>query len=103
MEINMRNNKFIEKIISDKPEKEFELHIPESKLEETIQSNDELRKLSYRTIFHKCFYENIDNDFPFMDLSLKTIGIPPYDIIQVSTEKGIRYVELSKDARNYGL
>lgn len=103
VEINMRNNKFIEKIISDKPEKEFELHIPESKLEETIQSNDELRKLSYRTIFHKCFYENIDNDFPFMDLSLKTIGIPPYDIIQVSTEKGIRYVELSKDARNYGL
>ena len=38
-----------------------------------------------------------------MDLSLKTIGIPPYDIIQVSTEKGIRYVELSKDARDYGL
>lgn len=103
VEINMRNNKFIEKIISDRPEKEFELHIPESKLEETIQSNDELRKLSYRTIFHKCFYENIDNYFPFMDLSLKAIGIPPYDIIQVSTEKGIKYVELSKDARNYGL
>ena len=103
VEINMRNNKFIEKIISDRPEKEFELRIPESKLEETIQSNDELRKLSYRTIFHKCFYENIDSDFPFVDLSLKAIGIPPYDIIQVSTEKGIRYVELSKDARNYGL
>ncbi|MFS2858463.1 HesA/MoeB/ThiF family protein [Bacteroides xylanisolvens] len=103
VEINMRNNKFIDKIISDRPEREFELHIPESKLEETIQSNDELRKLSYRTIFHKCFYENIDSDFPYMELSLKEIGIPPYDIIQVSTEKGIRYVELSKDAKYYGL
>ena len=103
VEINMLNNKFIDKIISDRPEKEFEMHIPESKLEETIQSDDELRKLSYRTIFHKCFFENIDNEFPYRDLSLKDIGIPYYDIIQVSTEKGLKYVELSKDASYYGL
>lgn len=103
VEINMRNNKFIEKIISDRPEKEFVLNIPESRLEEAIQSNEELRKLSYRTIFHKCFYENIDNDFPYMELSLKEIGIPRYDIIQVSTDKGVKYVELSKDAGYFGL
>lgn len=103
VEINMRNNKFIDKIISDRPEKEFELHIPESKLEETIQANDELRRLSYRTIFHKCFYENIDGEFPYMELSLKEIGIPYYDIVQVSTDKGIRYVELGEDARRFGL
>lgn len=103
VEINMRNNKFIDKIISDKPEKEFELRIPESKLEKAIQSNDELRKLSYRTIFHKCFYENIDCDFPYMELSLKEIGFPYYDIIQVSTDKGVRYVELCEDARRFGL
>lgn len=103
VEINMRNNKFIDKIISDRPEKEFVLHIPESKLEDTIQSNEELRKLSYRTIFHKCFYENIDECFPYMELSLIEIGIPRYDIIQVSTDKGLKYVELSKDAGYFGL
>ena len=103
VEINMRNNKFIDKIISDRPEKEFELKIPESKLEEAIQSSDELRKLSYKTIFHKYFYENIDSEFPYMDMSLKEIGIPYYDIIQVSTDKGIRYVELGGDAGRFGL
>ena len=103
VEINMRNNKFIDKIISDRPEKEFVLHIPESKFEDTIQSNEELRKLSYRTIFHKCFYENIDESFPYMELSLIEIGIPRYDIIQVSTDKGLKYVELSKDAGYFGL
>lgn len=103
VEINMRNNKFIDKIISDRPEKEFVLHIPESKLYDTIQSNEELRKLSYRTIFHKCFYENIDESFPYMELSLIEIGIPRYDIIQVSTDKGLKYVELSKDAGYFGL
>lgn len=103
VEINMRNNKFIDKIISDRPEKEFVLHIPESKLEDTIQSNEELRKLSYRTIFHKCFFENIDESFPYMELALREIGIPRYDIIQVSTDKGLKYVELSKDAEYFGL
>lgn len=103
VEINMRNNKFIDKIISDRPEKEFILHIPESKLEDMIQSNEELRKLSYRTIFHKCFFENIDESFPYMELSLSEIGIPRYDIIQVSTDKGLKYVELSKDAEYFGL
>lgn len=103
VEINMRNNKFIDKIISDRPEKEFALHIPESKLEDTILLNEELRKLSYRTIFHKCFYENIDESFPYVELLLREIGIPRYDIIQVSTDKGLKYVELSKDAGYNGL
>ena len=98
VEINMCNNKFIDKIISDKPEKEFDVMIPESQLDQFINSNVELRKLSHRTLFHKSFYENIDADFPYQNLTLQQIGIPPFDILQVSTEKGVFYVELSDDA-----
>ena len=98
LEINMRNNKFIDKIISDKPEKEFKVMIPESKLDDCISNDSELRKLSYRTLFHKSFYENIDADFPYKDLSLQQIGIPPFDVLQVATEKGQYYVELSGDS-----
>lgn len=97
LEINLMNNKFIEAIISDKPEKEFNVMIPESKLDELISETPELRKLSYKTLFHKKFYENIDSDFPFSNLTLKQIGIPYYDIIKVSTEKGEFYVELTGD------
>ena len=103
VEINMRNNKFVEKIISDRPEKVFDVMVPESKLYEAIQADDELRKLSYRTVFRKCFFENIDDAFPYQGLTLSGIGIPHYDIIQVSTDKGVKYVELSKDAKCYGL
>lgn len=103
IEINMRNNKFIDKIISDQPEKEYCIKLPESKLDDYITNNDELRKLSYKTLFHKCFIENIDETFPYMDMSLKEIGIPLYDIIQVSTEKGQFFVELTKDASIYNL
>lgn len=103
VEINMRNNKFIDKIISDKPEKEFDIKLPESKLDDYITSNDELRKLSYRTLFHKCFIENIDESFPYMDMTLQQIGIPLFDVIQVSTEKGMFFIELTKDAAIYNL
>ena len=98
LEINMRNNKFIDKIVSDKPEKEYVVMIPESKLDDYINKNSELRKLSYRSLFHKSFYENIDADFPYKNLTLQQIGIPPFDVLQVATEKGQFYVELSGDS-----
>lgn len=101
VEINMRNNKFIDKIISDHPEKEFEVMIPESKLDAYIKQSEELRKLSYRTLFHKHFYENIDKSFPYKNLTLQQIGIPLYDVIEVSTDKGVYHVELTEDAHLY--
>lgn len=101
VEINMRNNKFIDKIISDQPEKEFEVMIPESKLDAYIKQNEELRKLSYRTLFHKHFYENIDKSFPYKNLTLQQIGIPLFDVIEVSTDKGVYHVELTNDASLY--
>ena len=101
VEINMRNNKFIDKIISDHPEKEFEVMIPESKLDDYIKQNEELRKLSYRTLFHKHFYENIDKSFSYKNLTLQQIGIPLFDVIEVSTDKGVYHVELTNDASLY--
>lgn len=103
VEINMRNNKFIDRIISDNPEKEFVVKLPESQLNDYITTSDELRKLSYKTLFHKSFIENINNSFPYPELSLKQIGIPIFDVIEVSTDKGRFFVELSKDATIYNL
>ena len=101
VEINMLNNKFIDCIISDQPEKEFRVMIPESKLDDHIKHDAELRQLSYRTLFHKNFFENIDESFPYQELTLRQIGIPAFDIVQVSTEKGISYVELTADKSLY--
>lgn len=98
VEINMRNNKFIDKIVSDKPEKEFEVMIPESKLDNCINNNPEMKRLSYRTLFHKSFYEVIDRHFPYLDMSLQQIGIPSFDVLEVVTDKGLYHVELTGDS-----
>ena len=101
VEINMLKNKFIDCIISDQPEKEFRVMIPESKLDDHIKRDAELRQLSYRTLFHKHFFENIDESFPYQELTLRQIGIPAFDVVQVSTEKGVFYVELTADKPLY--
>lgn len=101
VEINMQNNKFINRIISDNPEKVFELRIPESRLDSRIHDDEELRKLSYKTLFHKDFIENIDDGFPFPDMKLLDVGIPYFDVLHVTTEKGLFYVELSADSSKY--
>lgn len=98
LEINMRNNKFVDLIVSDRPEREFRVMVPESKLDQYISEDKELTKLSYRTLFHKSFFENIDRSFLYPDMTLQQIGIPPFDVLQVSTDKGQFYVELSDDA-----
>jgi len=87
--------------VSDRPEKEFDVMIPESKLDAYIKENKELRQLSYRTLIHKHFFENIDERFPYQELTLQQIGIPPFDVIEVSTDKGIYHIELTGDADLY--
>lgn len=101
LEINMMNNKFVEAIISDSPEKEFKVMIPESQLDTLISETPELKKLSYKTLFHKKFYENLDSTFPFQDMKLKEVGIPYFDILKVATDKGEFYVELTGDKEKF--
>ncbi len=97
VEINMMNNKFIEAVVSDSPEKEFRVMVPESRLDDVISDNAEMRRLSYKTLFHKRFFENLDSSFPYQDLSLAQAGIPHFDVLKVSSDKGEFYVELSGD------
>lgn len=98
VEINMLNNKFVDRIVSEDPEQEFDVMMPESKLENHINNISELRKLSYRTRFRKSFHENLDERFPYLDMTLQQVGIPLYDVVQVTTEKGLFHVELTGDA-----
>ena len=93
----MRNNKFIDVIATDRPQKEFQVMLPESRLDAHIKADKELRQLSYRTLIHKHFFENIDDRFPYPNLTLEQIGIPAFDVIEVSTDQGVHHIELTAD------
>lgn len=96
MEINLVNDKFVDKIVDRDNGKVFRPMLPESRIPDYIDSVDELRLRPYGSLYQNCF-ENIDGSFPYQGMTLREIGIPLYDVIQVSTEKGQFYVELGAD------
>ena len=101
IEINMRNDRFVDRIVSRSDNKQFSPMLPQSKIPAYILADEALRNRQIAEGFYQHAFENIDASFPYPSLTLRQIGIPCLDVIQVSTPKGLFYVELSKDLEKY--
>ena len=95
--INMMNNKFVYQLVVESTDEEIDVQLPESKVAEYIENNN-IKKNALDRVFQQ-FYENIDRDFPFQELTLREIGFPYYDIIPITTPQGTKYVELTGDSK----
>lgn len=102
IEINMRNDKFVDKLVSRSDNKKFMPMLPESKIPDYIDASEELRSIAFTEGgLYQNSYENIDDEFPYPELTLNRIGIPYWDVLQVATDKGYAYVELSADSERF--
>ena len=95
VEINMRNNKFVDRIVSRESNRRFSPMLPESELPDYIMTSDERRDIQLSEGFYRHDFENIDDKFPYPHLTLRQIGIPCSDIIPVSTPKGLFYAGIT--------
>lgn len=94
--IRLFNNLFIEYIWQEGDnEKKIEVLMPESKLSNYLADNFNDFDLS-KPVRQK-FIENIDNHFPYKHFTLHQVGFPYYDVLQVSTSKGLKFILLGKD------
>jgi adenylyltransferase/sulfurtransferase len=96
--INLRNDKFVDKIVTRSDNQRFLPMLPESKIPQYIDETFELFRRLPSDLYQNT-YEDIDNEFPYPDLTLHQIGIPYLDILQITTEKGYHYVLLAKDKK----
>lgn len=102
VEINLRNTRFVDKLVSKHDNRSYNVMCPEYKVSNFIEKIPELNCLMPGEINQRA-YENIDEDFPYQDLTLNDIGIPYWDIIQVCTNTGRFYVEMGADKKHYDL
>lgn len=100
VEINLRNDKFVDKIVTRNDNQCYLPMLPESRIPDYIDSNPNLY-CRMRMDLNQNTFENIDEEFPYQQLTLREIGIPYYDILQITTEAGYFYVELTKDERRF--
>jgi molybdopterin/thiamine biosynthesis adenylyltransferase len=98
--INLRNDKFVDKIVRRSDNKRFFPKLPESMIPDYVENNPDLFNQLQRNVEQNEF-ENINEKFPYLELTLKEIGIPYFDILQVTTENGYAYIELSADENSF--
>ena len=102
VEINLRNDQFVDFLVVRGSEHKYSPMLPKSRIPDYIDSIDNLRNRSWENI-NQHVIENIGRDFPYQQLTLHEVGIPYLDILQVSTEKGYAYVELSHDTNRFNI
>lgn len=102
VEINMKNDKFVDKLISRSDNRKFLPMLPESKIPAYIDASEELQTIAFlEGGLYQNTFENIDEEFPYQELTLKEIGIPYLDVLQIATEKSYEYVELTGDRNHF--
>ena len=101
VEINLRNDKFVDRIASRSENRCFSPMLPASKIPDYILAREEMNYLQTVEGFYQHDFENIDGSFPYQALTLQQIGLPPLDVLQVTTDKGLFYVELTNDIKLY--
>ena len=102
VDINLRNDKFVDFLSSRTDNKKFVAMMPESQIANFIDASKEMEYLSISDGgLYQHSFENIDEEFPYPELTFRQIGIPYLDVLQVTTEKGYAYVELSADVEQF--
>jgi molybdopterin/thiamine biosynthesis adenylyltransferase len=93
--INLMNNKLIYQLVPESTDEEINVIIPESKVAGFIEENN-ITKDPRERIFQR-FYESIDESFPYPDMTLREIGIPLFDVLNITAGSEVHYIELSGD------
>ena len=102
IEINLRNDKFVDKIVTRSDNKKFYPMLPDSKVHQFIEASMELKNIAFlEGGLYQNEFKDIDETFPYPDLTLKQTGIPYFDVLQITSEKGYVYIELTADKERY--
>lgn len=100
VEINLRNTRFVDKLVTRGDNSVFNVMCPEYKVADFIDSEPKLYT-RFNSDINQNTFENIDATFPYKQLTLHQIGIPYWDVLQVSTDKGVFFVEMAADRNCY--
>lgn len=82
IEIILERTPFVSSIIDISENKEYVVKLPAHKVEEYVNNNPETSGIPFGYFRQKEFWI-IDEDFPYMDLSLRNLGIPSNDLLKI--------------------
>lgn len=101
--ILLGHKSFVEYIQSKDDQYKVEVLRPNYEVPLFIEQRKILDHVPYGAMsaMYQLEHKVIDKDFRFKHLTLKSIGIPAWDIIEVDTSSGIKHIELGNDAKSF--
>lgn len=98
-EIVLRDHCFVDYLTVRKDERRVATLLPDYAIARFLEEEPSLRHLPFHALYQHEI-KTVGKDFPYPELTLAQVGIPPWSVLHVRTEDGSRYVELA-DERNY--
>ena len=99
VEIVLRDHCFVDYLTVRKDERRVTALLPDYAIARFLEEEPSLRHLPFHALYQHEI-KTVGRDFPYPELTLAQVGIPPWSVLHVRTEGGSRYVELA-DERNY--
>lgn len=99
VEIVLRDHCFVDYLTVRKDERRVTALLPDYAIARFLEEEPSLRHLPFHALYQHEI-KTVGRDFPYPELTLAQVGIPPWSVLHVRTEDGSRYVELA-DERNY--
>lgn len=87
------NDPFVDYLVNKSTQERHHVRMPARKVSAYME-NDPCLGASPRSLYYQKEYEIIDREFPYPDMRLEELGIPPMDILKIKTPQGYRYVEI---------
>lgn len=85
---------FVDYIVKRETDERYEMMCPNDRVAARIEEDPVLRFVPFHA-FYQHEIRVIDRKFPYPELTLKQLGIPSLEILAVSTESDLYYVELA--------
>ena len=99
LEVVLRDHCFVDYLTIRKDERRVAALLPDYAIARFLEEEPSLRHLPFHALYQHEI-KTVGRDFPYPELTLAQVGIPPWSVLHVRTEDGSRYVELA-DERNY--
>lgn len=99
VEIQLRDYGFVDYLVVRRDERKIPVMLPDYCVEQFVEEEPTLCHLPFHALYQHSIRQ-LDAQFPDPGLTLAQVGVAPWDILQVTTSRGIHYVELA-DERGY--
>ena len=96
IEITLRDHSFVDFITKRSDNKKIPVMLPDFSVTDFIEKEDELKEL-LPTELYQHEIQTVGKDFPYQNITLSQLGIPPKDILHIFTEQNECYIELDDD------